>query len=302
MSRAVLLTGFGGPEVLALGDVAVPGPAPAQIRIAVHFAGVGPTDLAIRSGRLRGVFPAFPGSVLGFEAAGVVDAVGADVSDVSPGDDVAVFLPGLGGYAEHVLADFWVAKPAEVDWQTAAASPAAGEAAVRVLNQLGVQPGEKLLVLGGAGSVGTVAVQLAVARDVTVIAAVRRDDFGAAESLGAIPVDYGDRLAEQVRSAVGSVDAVLDAATASDLRTAAELAGGPARVITLTNPSAEQIGASLSGPIPAQIPAALSEVMNALAGGRLVLRPHTVVPLADAGRVHAGMEAGTIRSKTLLAI
>ena len=194
------------------------------------------------------------------------------------------------------------AKSAEVDWQTAAASPAAGEATVRVLNQLDVQPGEKLLVLGAAGSVGTVAVQLAVARDVTVIAAVRRADFGAAESLGAIPVHYGDRLAEQVRSAVGSVDAVLDAATASDLRTAAELAGGPARVITLTNPSAEQIGASLSGPIPAQFPAALSEVMNALAGGRLVLRPHTVVPLADAGRVHAGMEAGTIRSKTLLAI
>jgi NADPH:quinone reductase-like Zn-dependent oxidoreductase len=302
MSKAVLLTGYGAPEVLQLGDTVVPSPAPRQIRVAVRFAGVGPTDLAIRSGRLRGVFPAFPGSVLGFEAAGVVDAVGTDVSDVSPGDDVAVFLPGLGGYAEHVLADFWVPKSVEVDWQTAAASPAAGEAAVRVLNQLDVQPGEKLLILGAAGSVGTVAVQLAVARQVTVIAAVRRDDFGAAESLGAIPVHYGERLFEQVRSAVGSVDAVLDAATASDLRTAAELAGGPARVITLTNPSAEQIGASLSGPIPAQIPAALSEVMNALAGGRLVLRPHTVVPLADAGRVHAGMEAGTIRSKTLLAI
>ncbi len=302
MSRAVLLTGFGAPEVLQLGDVAILSPTPTQIRVAVHFAGVGPTDLAIRSGRLRGVFPAFPGSVLGFEAAGVVDAVGADVSDVSPGDDVAVFLPGLGGYAEHVLADFWVLKSAEVDWQTAAASPAAGEAAVRVLNQLDVQPGEKLLILGAAGSVGTVAVQLAVARNVTVVAAVRHDDFGAAESLGAIPVQYGERLADQVRSAVGGVDGVLDAATASDLRTAAELAGGPDRVITLTNPTAEQIGARRSGPIPAQIPAALSEVMNALAAGRLVLRPHTVVPLADAGRVHAGMEAGTIRSKTLLAI
>ncbi len=131
---------------------------------------------------------------------------------------------------------------------------------------------------------------------------MRREDVGVAESLGAIPVQYGERLAEQVRSTAGSVDAVLDAPTASDLRTAAELAGGPARVITLTNPSAEQIGGSLSGPIPAQIPAALSEVMNVLADGRLLLRPYTVVPLADAGRVHAGMEARTIRSKTLLAI
>ena len=302
MSRAVLLTEFGAPEVLQMGDVTVAAPAPTQIRVAVRFAGVGPTDLAIRSGRLRGVFPAFPGSVIGFEAAGVVDAVDTDVSDVRLGDNVAAFLPGLGGYAEHVLADFWVPKPSQVDWETAAASPAAGEAAVRVLHQLDVQPGEKLLVLGAAGSVGTLAVQLAVARGVVVVAAVRRNDFAATESLGAIPVHYGDHLAGQVQSAVGRVDAVFDAATTSDLRTAVELAGGPQRVITLTNPSAGKVGARLSGPIPAQIPAALAEVMKALAGGRLILRPHTVVPLADAGRVHAGMEAGTLRSKTLLAI
>lgn len=189
----------------------------------------------------------------------------------------------------------------EVDWETAAAVPAAGEAAVRVLNQLAVQPAEKLLVLGAAGSVGTVAVQLAVARGVTVVAAVRRDDFGPSEALGAIPVQYGGHLAEQVRSAVGCVDAVLDAATASDLRTAAALADGPDRHHA-HHPTAEQIGARLSGPIPTQIPGALVEVMRALAAGRLVLRPHTVVPLADAGRAHTRMEAGTLRTKTLLAI
>ena len=302
MSRAVLLTDFGAPEVLRLGDVVVPSPAPLQIRVTVRFAGVGPTDLAIRSGHLRGVFPAFPGSVIGFEAAGVVDAVGSAVTDVRPGDDVAVFLPSLGGYAEQVLADFWVTRPGEVDAETAAAAPAAGEAAVRVLNQLDVRSGEKLLVLGAAGSVGTVAVQLAVARGATVVAAVRRDDFDAVQSLGAIPVQYRDRLADGVRSAVGSVDAVLDAATNSDLLTAVELAGGPGRVITLTNPTAEKVGARLSGPIPAQIPAALREVMSALATGGLVLRPHTVVPLADAALVHAEMEAGKTRKKTLLAI
>ena len=192
MSRAVLLTGFGAPEVLQLGDVVVPNPAPTQIRVAVHFAGVWTYrcghQIWAPARRLPGI-PRIGTRLRG--GTGVVDAVGADVSDVRPGDDVAVFLPGLGGYAEHVLADFWVPKSAEVDWgKRRQLSPAAGEAAVRVLNQLDVQPGEKLLVLGAAGSVGTVAVQLAVARDVTVIAAVRRDDFGAAQSLGAIPVLY----------------------------------------------------------------------------------------------------------------
>jgi NADPH:quinone reductase-like Zn-dependent oxidoreductase len=302
MSKAVLLTDFGPPAVLKLGDIQIGDPGPAQVRLAVRFAGVGPTDLAIRSGRLRDAFPAAPGAVLGFEAAGVVDAVGSAVTDVSPGDEVAAFLPGLGGYAELVLADYWVRKPQSVDWDAAAALPASGEAAVRVLNLLRVAPGETLLLLGGTGSVGTVATQLAVARGVRVVAAVRRDDFSAAESLGAIPVEYGEHLADAVRSAVGRVDAVMDAARASDLKTAAELAGGPQRVITLTNPTAGQLGATLSGPIPAEIPAALTEAMTQLAHGNLTLRQRTVRPLADAADVHAQLEAGTLRGKAVLAV
>lgn len=302
MSKAVLLTDFGPPGVLKLGDIKVGDPGPTQIRLSIRFAGVGPTDLAIRSGRLRNVFPASEGAVLGFEAAGVVDAVGSAVTDVSTGDEVAVFLPGLGGYAELGLADYWVRKPPSVDWDAAAALPASGEAAVRVLNLLRVAPGETLLMLGGTGSVGTIATQLAIARGVRVVAAVRPDDFAVAENLGAIPVEYGEHLADAVRAAVGRVDAVMDAARASDLETAAELAGGPQRVITLTNPSAGQLGATMSGPIPAEIPAALTEAMKQLADGNLILRDRTVRPLADAADVHAQLEAGILRSKAILAV
>ncbi|MGD0069157.1 MAG: hypothetical protein ABSB76_37760 [Streptosporangiaceae bacterium] len=85
---------------------------------------------------------------------------------------------------------------------------------------------------------------------------------------------------------------------ASDMETAAELAGGPQRVITLTNPSAEQLGATISGPIPA----ALTEAMKQLAAGNLILRDRTARPLADAADVHAQLEAGTLRSKALLAV
>jgi NADPH:quinone reductase-like Zn-dependent oxidoreductase len=182
MARAVIATGYGPPTVLQPGEVEVGDPGPAQIRVAVRFAGVGPTDLAIRAGYLREVYPLQPGAVLGFEAAGTVETVGADVADVSPGDEVAVFLnPTLGGYAELVRADFWVRKPASVDWEAAAALPASAEAAIRVLNQLGVRTGETLLLLGGAGSVGTIATQIAVARGVKVISAVRPGDFAAAD-------------------------------------------------------------------------------------------------------------------------
>ena len=207
---------------------------------------LGPTDLAIRSGHLRGVFPAFPGSVIGFEATQVLSMPWA-----APSPTCARATRSLCSCQAWVAtpSTCWptsgCTRPAEVDAETADGST--GRRRGRGSRpQPARRPAQakKLLVLGAAGSVGTVAVQLAVARGATVVAAVRRDDFDAAQSLGAIPVQYRDRLADGVRSAVGSVDAVLDAATNSDLRTAVELAGGPERVITLTNPTAEQIGAT----------------------------------------------------------
>jgi NADPH:quinone reductase-like Zn-dependent oxidoreductase len=80
MTRAILLDDYGSPDVLRLGEVEVDSPGPGHIRVTVRYAGVGPTDLAIRAGRLRAVFPAGPGAVLGFEAAGVVEGV-ADALD-----------------------------------------------------------------------------------------------------------------------------------------------------------------------------------------------------------------------------
>ncbi len=301
MSHAVVLTAFGPPSVLQPGEVEVAAPGPGQIRVAVRFAGVGPTDLPIRAGFLK-AFPVDVGSVLGFEAAGVVDAVGDGVTDVAPGDEVAVFLPGLGGYAEHVLANFWVTKPNAVSWADAAALPASGEAAARTLAELEVKAGETLLVLGGLGSVGTIAVQLAVARGARVVAAVRSTDFAAVEKLGAIPVAYGPELLEQVRTVVGTVDAVLDAAGKGGLDEAITLVGGTARIITLSDHRAGELGVRLSGPDVERIPEALAEAMNALASGALTLRPQVSVPLDQAAEIHTQLEAGTLRSKALLAV
>lgn len=297
MSRAVVLTAFGRPDVLQPAEVTIAGPGPSQIRIAARFSGVGPTDLAIRSGALK-AFPAPPGTVLGFETAGVVESVGSLVDDVVVGDEVAAFLPGLGGYADLVLADYWVRKPGRVSWEDAAALPASGEAAVRVLNQLAVTASDTVLVLGGTGSVGIIATQIAVARGARVVTAVRRQDFAVAAELGASPVEYGPGLVAAVRE-IGAVDAVVDAATGSDLAAAVEIAGGPDRVVTLSNHTAAEHGVRLSGPDPAGAPAALQEAMTRLADGGLTLRTRTTLPLADAATAHARLESGE-RTKFLL--
>src|ERR1700750_45672 len=140
----------------------MPEPSERAILIKVRASGVGPTDLEIRRGALRAVFPLPEPAVLGFETAGVVDAVGSEVSGVAVGDEVAAWLPSLGGYGEYALAQNWAPKPPQVTWNDAAALPASVEAAVGVLRQLGVASGETLLILGAAGSVGIIATQLAI--------------------------------------------------------------------------------------------------------------------------------------------
>ena len=123
MPKAVVLTGYGPPDVLVWRDVPLPEPGPGQVRIRVKAAGVSPSDAKIRRGEVQAVFRLPPEAILGFEAAGVVDAIGPCVSGVKVGDNVASLLAGLSGYAEYVLASSWTLKPANVSWSDAAALP-----------------------------------------------------------------------------------------------------------------------------------------------------------------------------------
>ena len=212
MPKAVLLTQYGPPDVLVWSDVPMPEPGPGQVRIRVKAAGVSPTDPKIRRGDLETVFPLPPGAVLGFEAAGVVDALGPSVSGVREGDEVASLLLGLGGYGEYALAASWTPKPPNVSWSDAAALPASAEAAVGTLKQLRVSQGETLLILGAAGSVGMIATQLAVSLGAMVIGAASPRDHDLVRDLGGVPVTYGAGLTARVREISRSVDAALDAA------------------------------------------------------------------------------------------
>src|ERR1700749_4119618 len=235
MPNAVVMTGYGPPEVLQWAEVPLAEPGEGQIRIKVKAAGVSPTDLALRAGYLKAT-PLPPNAVLGFEAAGTVDAVGPGVTGTSVGDDVTALLFSLGGYAEYAVASIWTRKPEAVSWIDAAGLRSSAEAAVGVLRQLNVTSGETLLLFGGGGSVGIIATQLAVARGVTVISAVGPDDEALARELGATPVRYGAGVAGRVR-ALGAVNAVFDAAGQGVLADAIAPAGGPQRGITLSAPA-----------------------------------------------------------------
>jgi NADPH:quinone reductase-like Zn-dependent oxidoreductase len=278
----------------------MPEPGPGQIRIRVHAAGVSPTDLKIRRGDLAQVFPLPPSAILGFDAAGIVDTLGPVVTGVKTGDEVAAMLPALGGYGQYALASSWTAKPAGVSWAAAAALPASAEAAVGTLRQLRVASGETLLILGGGGAVGLIATQLALAEGATVISATEARDEELVRELGAIPVRYGRDLLAQVNALIGNVDAVLDAAGKGGLGDAVELAGGPARVITLADEHAADFGVKLSAPTPDRAPDALDETMPLLASGKLRLRAQRLLPMKDAAQAHALLETGQAHEKLIL--
>jgi NADPH:quinone reductase-like Zn-dependent oxidoreductase len=300
MPNAVVMTGYGPPEVLKWAQVPLPEPGEGQIRIKVKAAGISPTDLALRAGHLKAI-PLPPDAVLGFEAAGTVDAVGPGVTGTAGGDAVTALLFGLGGYAEYAVASIWTRKPRAVSWADGAALPSSAEAAVGVLRQLNVTSGQTLLLFGGGGSVGIIATQLAIARGIKVISAVSEYDETLARELGATPVRYGPGVTGRVH-ALGAVDAVFDAAGTGVLADAIALAGGPRRVITLSDPAAADYGVMLSQPTPDRAPGALDETIALLGEGRLRLRGHRTMPMQQAAEAHRQLESGNARERIILTL
>jgi NADPH:quinone reductase-like Zn-dependent oxidoreductase len=298
--RACVLTEYGPPDVLEWEDVPLPEPSATEIRIKVRVSGVGPTDLKIRRGDVKGIFPLPEPAVLGFETAGTVDGVGSEVSDVAVGDEVAALLPSLGGYGEYALAAAWTRKPPQVAWADAGALPSAVEAAVGVLRQLAVAEGETLLVLGAGGSVGIVATQLAIRQGLKVIGAVGARDEALIREIGAAPVLYGSNLLSNVREVAGRVDATFDAAGKGGLDEAITLTGGSERVITLADENAAGLGVRFSVGTPDRAPDAVGIGMQLLASGELRLRSQQSIPMSQAAEAHRLLEEDHVHHKLLL--
>jgi NADPH:quinone reductase-like Zn-dependent oxidoreductase len=278
----------------------MPEPSETEIRINVRVSGVGPTDLKIRRGDLNGVFPLPEPAILGFETAGTVDAIGSSVTRVAVGDEVAAWLPSLGGYGEYALAATWTPKPPEVAWNDAGALPASVEAAVGVLRQLGVAEGETLLILGAGGSVGIIATQLAIRQGLRVIGAVGARDEALIRELGATPVLYGNDLLSNVRGVADRVDATFDAAGKGGLEDAIALTGGSERVITLADERAAELGVRFSAATPDRAPDAVEIGMQLLARGELRLRSQQSLPMSRAAEAHRLLEEGPVHHKLLL--
>lgn len=172
--RAAVIDGYGGPDRFVVLEVEKPSPGPGQLLVRVRAASVNPVDWKMRKGGLRFLRPARFPLILGYDVAGEVEAIGAEVTRFAPGDPVFAFTdnPHGGGYAEYVLVgeDVAALKPERLSFEEAAAVPLAALTALQAMRDKGeLASGEHLLVNGGAGGVGHFAIQIGKALEARVV-------------------------------------------------------------------------------------------------------------------------------------
>jgi NADPH:quinone reductase len=310
MSAVVVATEFGGPEVLSVIDQPVPEPGAGEVRVAVRAVGVNPADYKSYSGAW-GKDPAQLPRRIGSEAAGVITAVGPDVSDFVPGDEVIAFR-APGAYAADLLVglDALTRKPESVPWTEAAGLLLTGVTAVHTLVAADVGAGDTVLVHGGSGGVGLMVVQLAIARNATVIATAAEANHDLLRSLGATPVTYGEGLLDRVRSvAPNGVDAAIDlVGTDEAVDVSLELVQVPTRVASIAAFGRGSDGIRLLGGGPGADAgdeirqAARGMLVEAVAAGTLRVFVARTFPLAEAAEAHRLLMAGHVTGKLVLTV
>ncbi|MGV9267587.1 NADP-dependent oxidoreductase [Kitasatospora sp. NPDC003701] len=298
--KAARFSRFGGPEVLEIVDLPDPHPGPGQVRIAVRAAGVNPSDWKKRRGLMDEELP----QTMGYEAAGVVDELGEGVADVAVGDRVFGFSAEGAAQAESAVLSSYAPIPPSLDFAGAAALPAAIETATRSLDALGVGAGSHLLVNGASGSVGSAAVQLAVARGARVIGTASAANHAYLRSLGAAPVAYGAGLVGRVRAlAPDGVDLALDVAGSGALPELIELAGGPEHVVTIADfAGAQEHGVRFSRGDAGRAVHAIAGIGELIEAGRFSLPVARAFPLAEIAEAHRAGEDGHVRGKLVLLV
>ncbi|MFC8532757.1 NADP-dependent oxidoreductase [Streptomyces sp. NPDC057249] len=296
--KKVSFAEFGGPDVLRLVDAEEPHAGPGRIRIAVRAAGVNPVDWRVREGQVLGAHPTVLPSGVGLDAAGVVDEVGEGVEGVAIGD--RVFGEGADTYAEFAVLSAWARMPEGLTFEEAAGYPSVVETALRVIGQVGVRPGETLLVSGASGGVGSAVLQIARDRGITVIGTGGAANQDYLRGLGALATTYGKGWVERVRG-LGRVDAALDLAGAGVLPELVGLTGDPDRVITIADLGAPEYGVRFSG-VAGSVPDALAEAVGLITRGRLHIPVEKSYTLEEAAQAHADSRAGHTRGRRVIVV
>jgi NADPH:quinone reductase-like Zn-dependent oxidoreductase len=304
--KAVRFDRYGPVGVLDVRDVPTPEPGPGQVLVQVKAAGINPGEAKIREGLLHALWPATFPSGEGSDFAGVVDRVGPDVRDVAAGDKVIGWVDTRSSQAEYVVADAQnlAPKPSGLPWEVAGAIPVVGFTAWAMVSAVDLKPGDTVVVVGAAGGVGSLAVQLAKRKGATVIGLAGPSNRDWLTRHGVLPVAYGEGVADRIRAAAGTatVDAFLDTYGGDYVELALnDLKVAPGRIDTIVRFDAvAKYGVKADGNGAGASAATLEELAGLIAAKELELPIARTYPLAEVGVAYAELAKGHIRGKIVL--
>ena len=313
MATVIVAAKYGGPDGLTAIDEPTRDPGAGEVRVAVRAIGVNPFDLKSYSGAF-GTDPANLPIRLGGEAAGIITAVGTDAvgpaGPIQVGDEVIVFRAS-GAYASELIApgSSIVPKPAGLDWAAAGGLMITGATAFHLLTATDTKAGDTVLIHGGSGGVGLMAIQLAKARGARVIATASPSRHALLRELGAEPVAYGPGLIDRVRAlAPDGIDVALDTAgTDEAIDTSIELVADRNRIATIVAfGRGLELGLKVLGGGPGADPgtevrdAARLELVRLIDEGALQVFVGDTFALTDAAAAHEKLATGGAGGKLIL--
>lgn len=304
MAKVVRFDQYGDLDVLYVIDVGVPPPGRGEAQVEVRAAGINPGEAAIRSGALEAKWPATFPSGQGSDLAGVVSAVGDDVTDLSPGDEVLGWSWQRSSHAElvNVSAEQLIPKPPALGWEEAGALYVVGVTAFGAARAVDADRGDTVAVSAAAGGVGSVLVQLLRLRGAEVVGIASDANREWLESKGVTHVAYGDGLAERLRAAApDGVDAFIDLFGPEYVELAIELGVAPERIETIISyAKAQEVGAQAVGSSESTSRQNLAAMAELVAAGQIEVPIAATYPLEQVRAAFEELERRHTRGKIVL--
>lgn len=310
-NKQIVIAQFGGPEVLEIRNSTIPEPKSGEVLVKVAFASVNPIDVKTRAGlgwaaeQNKDKLPWVPG----YDISGRVIGIGSEVEQLQPGINVAGFVgfPLQGGaYSQYICVPEKELSivPDSVTLEAAAALPLAGQTAVQALNKAHIQEGERVLILAGAGGVGHLALQIALAAKAEVYTTCSESNLDYLATLGAHAINY---QFAPVSQRLEAVDVLIDLVGGDAALDALKCLNDAARVVTVPTLSAELIcekakllGFQATGMLVAPNPEQLDTMLYMVGVGLLKVEIQHIYPIDQVQLAHQQMATGHTRGKLLL--
>ena len=315
--KAIRINEFGGPDVMKLEEIERPVPAPDEILVKVYASGINPVDFGIRNGGNDFLRPLLKlPMTLGWDAAGIVEETGSEVTNFKKGDEVygVPNFPGDGSYAEYTVAKAsqFALKPKNIGFNEASGVPLAVVTAWSGIFEYGkLTSGQRILIHGAAGGVGSFALQLAKCKGAYVIGTASAHNHNFLKGLGTDEViDYNNQKFEEL---LDDIDVVFDASPVRDTNTRMKFVevlkeGGILVSAQLDLPLSDDVTEALAkkkakGELVAiHRYECLNETAKLIDEGKVKVIVSKVYPLEKVAEAHRESEAGHVRGKLVLEI